>query len=134
MSNRNSRLFSIRALSFWVGLIVLSGGLVFPLAGQDGTFTVRGTVIDTVRGDPVAGVLIRLDAGPKVLTGSRGEYEFADLPPGTYRVAIVSAECAVSFASFDAEPSSHSHLVFQVPPVETREVKSPSTPLPGLDC
>jgi hypothetical protein len=110
---------------------ILLGIFAAPASGQETEFTVRGMVIDTVRGDPVPGVLLRLDVGPKVISDRSGGYEFRDLPDGSYEVAVVTPDCQVSFGSFESRAASRVFLVFQVPPTESTNPLPPSVPLPG---
>jgi len=68
--------------------------------------SVSGTVIDE-RGEPVAGVAVRafvrlqiagrdhLASAPSTITDDRGQYRFANLPPGRYVICVPSVQASV---------------------------------------
>jgi hypothetical protein len=101
------------------------------LSGQSRDLTLRGSVVDTLSGDPVPGVLLRLDTGQEVKTGLDGSFLLTGLETGTRSVAIVTAGCRITFASFDATEASQAPLVFQVGVGAVNESVVPPDPLPG---
>ena len=70
--------------------------LATPLAGQEQRgspeeprVTVRGTVVDGIRGDPLPNAMIRLvEARRGVLADSLGRFALVDVRPGSYTLAV----------------------------------------------
>src|SRR5690242_320542 len=71
-------------------LIALGIGLALAVPAQAQTASLSGTVVDE-SGAVVPGATVML-AGqgthPSTVTGSRGEYSFKNLAPGTYQVTV----------------------------------------------
>ena len=66
---------------------LLSFLVVLPLSAHELIGTLRGRVIDAVNGEPLAGVLLRVDeALPQVISDETGRFAFAKLPIGNYRL------------------------------------------------
>jgi hypothetical protein len=68
-----------------------------------GTGTIRGTVTDRTSGRPLARIVVRLSGRPLgagsemiALSDERGQYMFADLPPGRYSILFNPGEFSVS--------------------------------------
>lgn len=57
----------------------------------------QGQIVDSISGDPIPGVLIRMDSGHEAFTDRRGRFEFADLPEGRRLLAIMTADCRVTW-------------------------------------
>jgi hypothetical protein len=51
------------------------------------TYPLRGTVVNSVTGKPVSRVLVHLE-NRAILTGPRGDFEFADVPAGKARILL----------------------------------------------
>lgn len=83
--------FSFSFLSQGFIILVLLAGMNLMWA-QDATTSLRGTVTDN-QGGAIAGAiveLIRTDTGLRrsITTDGSGEYQFAQMPPGTYSVTV----------------------------------------------
>ena len=65
---------------------------VLPAAGQDAAnsagYSVRGTVVSSVGGAPVARAMVELNAQYAVLTDGGGQFSFEHLPAGLYMVSV----------------------------------------------
>jgi len=101
------------------------------LSGQTARTPVHGSVIDTISGDPVQGALLRFDTGQDIKTGTGGSFSLPAMKAGTHAVAVVTAGCRVSFASFDVDRSSQKSLILRVGVREVGEPVVPPDPLPG---
>lgn len=80
--------------------------LASPSAAQDPTAGLRGIVVDSAAGEPIAGVLVKLGSGAETLTSDRGRFELMDLTPGSHVVALLSADCQVTWTEVEIEPDS----------------------------
>ncbi|MBI1343574.1 MAG: TonB-dependent receptor [Terrimonas sp.] len=52
------------------------------------TQQIRGTVVDQVLKEPLAGATISISTGQKTLTDAEGNFRFKELPVGTYRIEV----------------------------------------------
>ena len=59
--------------------------------------TLTGQVVDSVSGDPIPGVLIRMDTGEEVFTDARGEFRLDGLRPGRRLFAVLTADCRITW-------------------------------------
>ena len=60
------------------------------LTPANATFTVRGTVVNSVTGEPVQRVLVQIsgDRQRHILTGADGKFEFQGVPPGAITIGL----------------------------------------------
>lgn len=63
------------------------------LGGQEGTGTLRGTVVTARDGLALPGALVALDAGIRVLADGEGTFVIAGVREGPYRIAAVAPGC-----------------------------------------
>ena len=61
----------------------------------------RGQIVDSLSGEPVSGVMVRMDVGAEAFTDSRGEFVFSNLPQGRRLFAILSADCRITWGQID---------------------------------
>lgn len=74
-----------------LGLVVPAALLLLPEAtqAQEAGATLRGSVVDSELGEPLAGAVIRIRPGTVLLSAdSQGRFEATSLPPGDVEVAI----------------------------------------------
>ncbi len=71
-----------------VGIAALA--MAAPPAPPPGLANLYGKVTDAVTGNPISGVLVVLD-GLQVFTDAGGDYAFADLETGEYRLEFSKA-------------------------------------------
>lgn len=91
-------------------------------AGQDSpTGALHGVVVDSVAGEPIAGVLIRLDTGPETVTARDGTFRLPAVEPGPHMVALLSADCRVTWAEVEVEPDAVVDARFRLPRAATGE-------------
>lgn len=77
--------------------------LASPAAAQDSTAVLRGLVVDSAVGEPLGGVLVKLDSGAETLTSDQGRFEITGVTPGPHVVALLSTDCQVSWIEIDLE-------------------------------
>jgi hypothetical protein len=92
-----------------------------------GTGNISGTVLDT-RGDVVQGAQVQLvgSSGTAVQTkvsGSEGQFDFADLPPGTYKIAVSGN----GMSTFNSQPIVLKPGEFRIAPTITLTVSGGAT-------
>ena len=86
---RHARLTWPRTLSLLVVLLpFLALGAQF--AQNDITYPIRGTVVNSVTGEPIRGALVQIFSNRQrsVLTGADGAFAFADVPAGTVNLNV----------------------------------------------
>ena len=78
------------ALLLWLLLLGPLAPFSFGQLSQPQTYTVRGTVVNSVTGVPIRGALVQIYSGrPRSrLTGPQGEFVFEGVPPGTFGARI----------------------------------------------
>ena len=70
--------------------IFLPAGFGAQSASVAATYPVRGTVVNSVTGEPIRGALVQIYSNRQrsVLTGGDGSFEFADVPAGTVNLNV----------------------------------------------
>ena len=83
------RVFAISASVSPFG-IFLPAGFGAQSASGAASYPVRGTVVNSVTGEPVRGALVQIYSNRQhsVLTGGDGSFEFADVPAGTVNLNV----------------------------------------------
>ncbi len=76
----------------------------------------RGQVVDSLSGEPIEGVLIRMDVGGEAFTDRRGEFRFAGLPEGRRLFAMLSADCRITWAQITVVEGIPRSERFRLPP------------------
>ncbi|HYK39217.1 MAG TPA: carboxypeptidase-like regulatory domain-containing protein, partial [Candidatus Eremiobacteraceae bacterium] len=84
---------SVRTTSFFVillGHLLLLKTSSAQLAPANATYTLRGTVINSVTDEPIQRVLVELsgDHQRHFLTGADGKFEFQNVPPGLTAIGL----------------------------------------------
>src|SRR5579872_262456 len=86
--------------SFWSVLVLLSQLLPalamcqavpgFPASSSDANYTLNGTVVNLITGEPIRRALVRLNIGGERLafSDSSGHFEFDGLPAGPASVVV----------------------------------------------
>src|SRR4029077_3795028 len=86
---RQARLVWPRTLSLLLALFPFpTFGAQF--AQSDAAYPIRGTVINSVTGEPILGVLVQSYSNRQrsVLTGADGSFQFANVPAGTVNLSV----------------------------------------------
>lgn len=87
-------------------------------ATEPGTGAVfSGTVVDSITGDPIEGVMVRIDSGHEAMTDSRGEFTFTGLPEGKRLVALLTADCRVTWGQVTVLERFPRDVELRLPPV-----------------
>lgn len=73
---------------FFTALLFIGGSAAAQGLPGSGSFSVRGTVVNSVSGAPVARAFVELNAQYAVLTGSDGQFSFDHVPAGLYMVCV----------------------------------------------
>lgn len=89
-----------------------SGAAQMPPAGA----IFEGQVVDSVSGEPIAGVLIRMDTGPEAFTNARGEFRFTGLDQGRRLYALLTADCRITWGKIDVIPGIPRRERLRLPP------------------
>jgi carboxypeptidase family protein len=72
-----------------LAIVVLS--LVMPLAAQQQSGNVSGTVTNALTGEPVSGALVTVEApngNREARTGRDGKFTIESVPPGAYHLSV----------------------------------------------
>ncbi len=77
----------------------------------------EGQIVDSISGDPIAGVLVRMDVGPEAFTNARGEFRFDGLPQGRRLFAILSADCRITWNEITVVEGIPRNKRYRLPPV-----------------
>jgi hypothetical protein len=90
----------------------------------------QGQIIDSISGDPIPGVLVRMDSGHEAFTDRAGRFEFEDLPEGKRLMAMMTADCRVTWGQVTVVQRFPRDVQFRLPPAfgakaeeERREVE-----------
>jgi len=115
----------------WLGSLpgtLLATGSVQPLAAQTpGSVEMsavepsagaifQGQIVDSVSGDPIAGVLVRMDTGVEAFTNSLGEFRFEGLPQGRRLFALLTADCRITWNEITVVEGIPRNKRFGLPP------------------
>lgn len=112
----------IRSLATVLALLLLLSSSARGSAAQDPpTAVLDGQVVDSVAGEPIEGVLVRLDVGPEAMTGEDGRFRISGIEPGLRLVALLSADCRVTWSEVTLEPGSVADAVFRLPVMPAAE-------------
>jgi len=86
---------------------LICAALAAPLRGQSARAEVEpgavfdGQIVDSITGEPLEGVMVRMDTGAEAFTDARGEFHFSGLPQGRRMFAILSADCRITWGAID---------------------------------
>lgn len=72
--------------------------------------TLEGEVVDSVTGQPVAGVLLRLDSGPQTLSDEDGRFRLVGLEPGPHMFAVLTHDCRIMWSEVELTPGQVSRV------------------------
>ncbi|MEJ2539916.1 MAG: carboxypeptidase-like regulatory domain-containing protein, partial [Gemmatimonadota bacterium] len=112
---------------------LLLGALLAPgVQAQESQGTLAGRVLTEERGVPVAGVQIRLRAGPSVLTGRDGSYRLSDVPTGMQDFVLVTSRCEFAFGSARAGLDGDWTVNLSLPEAMARGHRARETETQGL--
>lgn len=76
----------------------------------------RGQIVDSISGDPIEGVLVRMDSGEASFTDSRGEFHFRGLEQGRRLFALLTADCRVTWSEITVVNGIPRNERFRLPP------------------
>ena len=102
------------AMAVWVG--AAAGQVEMSAPGEPVGAVFRGQVVDSLTGEPIEGVLIRMDVGGEAFTDARGEFRFSGLPQGRRLFAILTADCRVTWAQITVVEGIPRSERFRLPP------------------
>ncbi len=83
----------------WIGTSAVVVSAQVPMsATEPGIGAVfSGQVVDSVSGDPIEGVLVRMDDGSSAYTNALGEFELTGLRQGRRLFAMLTSDCRVTW-------------------------------------
>ena len=87
--------------------LLLTAGLS---AQEPPAATLEGEVVDSVTGQPVAGVLLRLDSGPQTLSDEDGRFRLVGLEPGPHMFAVLTHDCRITWSEVELTPGQVSRV------------------------
>lgn len=76
----------------------------------------EGQIVDSISGDPIGGVLVRMDSGQEAFTDQRGRFRFAGLPQGRRLVALLTADCRITWGEVTVVDRFPRNVRFRLPP------------------
>lgn len=76
----------------------------------------RGQIVDSISGDPIEGVLVRMDSGEASFTDVRGEFIFRGLEQGKRLFALLTADCRVTWSEITVVNGIPRNERFRLPP------------------
>lgn len=76
----------------------------------------RGQILDSISGDPIEGVLIRMDSGESAVSDGLGEFMFSGLEQGRRLFALLTADCRVTWAEITVVSGIPRDERYRLPP------------------
>lgn len=61
----------------------------------------EGQIVDSISGEPIGGVLVRMDSGAEAFSDARGNFRFTGLPQGRRLFALLSSDCRITWGEID---------------------------------
>jgi len=76
----------------------------------------EGQIVDSISGEPIQGVLVRTDAGPEAYSDARGAFRLSGLPEGRRLLALLSADCRITWGQVDVVEGLPRQVRLRLPP------------------
>ena len=76
----------------------------------------EGQIVDSISGDPIPGVLVRMDTGPETFTDERGFFRLTGLAPGRHLFALLTADCRITWRQVDLVEGVVPEVRLRLPP------------------
>jgi len=95
--------------------LVLLSTATAGLGGQEGTGTLRGTVVSARDGLALPGALVALDAGIRVIADDQGTFVITGVRAGPYRIAAVAPGCHTGLGEVEVLPERELTVRLTVP-------------------
>ena len=76
----------------------------------------QGQIVDSLGGDPIEGVLVRMDDGSSTFTDRLGEFRFDNLPQGRRIFALLTADCRITWVKITVVTGIPRDEQFRLPP------------------
>lgn len=83
---------------------------------QSRSTTFRAQVVDSVAGDPIPGVLVRFESGQEAVSDEVGRIVVQGLDPGEHTLALLTADCRVTWARVDLAAGTTREIELRLPP------------------
>lgn len=108
-----------------IPFVLAASGVVSPLVAQlqmsadapPPEAYLEGQIVDSISGDPIPGVLVRMDSGHEAFSDRAGRFEFQGLPEGKRLVAMMTADCRVAWGHVTVVQRFPREVRFRLPPV-----------------
>jgi len=78
--------------------------------------TFEGLIVDSISGEPIEGVLVRMDAGAEAFTDELGEFRITGLPEGRRLFALLSSDCRITWGRIDVSEGTAAQARLRLPP------------------
>ncbi|MEM7416429.1 MAG: TonB-dependent receptor plug domain-containing protein [Gemmatimonadota bacterium] len=96
---RPLRFFSVCvALAAWGATPLVAQSDVMSATDPDMGAIFQGQIVDSISGDPIEGVLVRMDTGATTFTNRLGEFTITGLPQGRRLFALLTADCRITWS------------------------------------
>jgi hypothetical protein len=79
-----------------MGLLALAAAAAAQTTAPMGA-VFEGQIIDSISGEPIEGVLVRMDSGAEAFSDARGDFSFTGLPQGRRLFALLSSDCRITW-------------------------------------
>jgi TonB-dependent Receptor Plug Domain len=76
----------------------------------------QGVIVDSLSGDPIEGVLVRMDNGSSAFTNRLGEFSLNDLPQGRRLFALLTADCRITWGEITVVNGMTRDERYRLPP------------------
>jgi len=105
-------------------VFLAAGGLTLDVAAQEPTTAptsppvaiLEGAIVDSITGQPIEGVMVQLDSGHRTFSDALGSFLFTDLPEGKRLVALLTADCRVTWSEVTVLQRFPRSVEFRLPP------------------
>jgi len=76
----------------------------------------HGQILDSISGDPIEGVMVRMDSGESTLSDGLGRFTFSGLEQGRRLFALLTADCRVTWAEITVVNGIPRNERYRLPP------------------
>lgn len=113
---KRTRLLPLIAIAFLAPVSAVAQSDVMSAREPESGAVFQGQIVDSISGDPIQGVLVRMDSGEAAFTDARGEFLFRGLEQGRRLFALLTADCRVTWAEITVVNGIPRNERFRLPP------------------
>ena len=117
-SYSSHRVYSLLVQLFWAPILVTQVGAQVEISADllPPSASLEGQIVDSVSGDPIPGVLVRTDSGHEAFTDPMGRFELTALPEGKRLLALMTADCRITWGQVTVVQRFPRDVLFRLPP------------------